>query len=138
MSERVLIKIFLIDTKNQIADALTKALEQNDLNCHRKFMYVRQVTSPRYQCEGVLRISTMHTITHEDTLATYLAYLPTIRIPLGYSSASRPLYCGTTIFYLGFSRKNLGDSQILLEANLLSLRILFVKFARTRSHFRLE
>jgi hypothetical protein len=73
----------------------------------------------------------MRTITHEDTLATYLAYLPPIRIPLGYSPASRPLYCGTTIFYLGFSRKNLGDSQILLEANLISLRILFVKFAHT-------
>ncbi len=80
----------------------------------------------------------MRIITHEDTLATYLAYLPTIRIPLGYSPTSRPFYCGTTIFYLGFSRKNLGDSQILLEANLLSLRLLFVDFAHTRSHFRLE
>ena len=135
MSERALSRFFTIDTKNQIADALTKALAQNDFTCHCKFMYVRQVTSPRYQREGVLRISTMHTITHEDTLATYLAYLPTIRIPLGYSSTSRSLYCGTAIFYLGFSRKNLGDSKILLEANLLSLRILFIKFVLTRSHF---
>jgi hypothetical protein len=33
-----LIKIFLIDTKNQIADALTKALAQNDFTRHCKFM----------------------------------------------------------------------------------------------------
>jgi hypothetical protein len=33
-----LIKIFPIDTKDQIADALTKALAQNDFTCHRKFM----------------------------------------------------------------------------------------------------
>ena len=32
------IKIFPVDTKNQIADALTKALAQNDFTCHRKFM----------------------------------------------------------------------------------------------------
>jgi hypothetical protein len=59
----------------------------------------------------------------QSTLATYLAYLPTIRMPLGYSPASRPFYCGTDIFYLGNSRKILGDSHILLEANLLSLRV---------------
>jgi hypothetical protein len=33
-----LIKIFPIDTKDQIADALTKALPQNDFTCHCKFM----------------------------------------------------------------------------------------------------
>ncbi len=33
-----LIKIFPIDTKGQIADALTKALPRNDFTCHRKFM----------------------------------------------------------------------------------------------------
>ncbi len=33
-----LIKIFLIDTKDQIADALTKALAQNDLQCHCHYM----------------------------------------------------------------------------------------------------
>jgi hypothetical protein len=32
------IKIFPVDTKNQIADALTKALAQNDFTRHRKFM----------------------------------------------------------------------------------------------------
>lgn len=35
---KVLIKIFPFDTKNQIADALTKALAQNDFTCHREFM----------------------------------------------------------------------------------------------------
>ncbi len=33
-----LIKIFSIDTKNQIADALTKALAQNDLQRHHRYM----------------------------------------------------------------------------------------------------
>jgi hypothetical protein len=33
-----LIKIFPIDTKDQIADALTKALAQNDFQRHRRFM----------------------------------------------------------------------------------------------------
>ncbi len=33
-----LIKIFPIDTKDQIADALTKALAQNDFTRHRKYM----------------------------------------------------------------------------------------------------
>ena len=33
-----LIKIFPIDTKEQIADALTKALAQNDFQCHRRYM----------------------------------------------------------------------------------------------------
>jgi hypothetical protein len=32
------IKIFPVETKNQIADALTKALAQNDFTRHRKFM----------------------------------------------------------------------------------------------------
>jgi hypothetical protein len=31
-------KIFPIDTKDQIADALTKALAQNDFQRHRRFM----------------------------------------------------------------------------------------------------
>ena len=33
-----LVKIFPVDTNNQIADALTKALAQNDFTRHRKFM----------------------------------------------------------------------------------------------------
>jgi hypothetical protein len=33
-----LIKIFPVDTKDQIADALTKPLAQNDFQCHRRFM----------------------------------------------------------------------------------------------------
>jgi hypothetical protein len=33
-----LIKIFPVDTKDQIADALTKPLTQNDSQCHRCFM----------------------------------------------------------------------------------------------------
>ena len=33
-----LIKIIPIDTKDQIADALTNALAQNDLQCHRRYM----------------------------------------------------------------------------------------------------
>jgi hypothetical protein len=33
-----LIKIFPVDTKDQIADALTKPLAQNDFQCHRHFM----------------------------------------------------------------------------------------------------
>jgi hypothetical protein len=33
-----LIKIFPINTKDQIADALTKALAQNDFQRHRRFM----------------------------------------------------------------------------------------------------
>jgi hypothetical protein len=33
-----LIKIFPIDTKDQIADALTKALSQNDFQRHRRYM----------------------------------------------------------------------------------------------------
>jgi hypothetical protein len=33
-----LIKIFPIDTKEQIADALTKALAQNDFQHHRRYM----------------------------------------------------------------------------------------------------
>ena len=33
-----LIKIFPISTKDQIADALTKALAQNDFQCHRLYM----------------------------------------------------------------------------------------------------
>ena len=33
-----LIKIFPISTKDQIADALMKALAQNDLHCHRRYM----------------------------------------------------------------------------------------------------
>jgi hypothetical protein len=33
-----LIKIFPIDPKDQIAGALTKALAQNDLQCHRRYM----------------------------------------------------------------------------------------------------
>ncbi len=33
-----LIKIFPVDTKNQIADTLTKALAQNDFTHHQKFM----------------------------------------------------------------------------------------------------
>ncbi len=33
-----LIKIFPIDTKDQIADALTKALAQNDFQRHRHLM----------------------------------------------------------------------------------------------------
>jgi hypothetical protein len=33
-----LIKIFPINTKDQIADALTKALAQNDFQCHHRFM----------------------------------------------------------------------------------------------------
>jgi hypothetical protein len=36
--QKELIKIFPIDTKDQIADALTKALAQNDLQCHRRYM----------------------------------------------------------------------------------------------------
>eukprot|EP00804_Cyclotella_cryptica_P006041 CCRYP_000280-RB/>CCRYP_000280-RB protein AED:0.42 eAED:0.42 QI:0/-1/0/1/-1/1/1/0/109 len=33
-----LIKIFPVDTKDQIPDTLTKALAQNDFVCHRKLM----------------------------------------------------------------------------------------------------
>ena len=33
-----LIKIFPVNTKDQIADALTKALAQNDFQCHRRYM----------------------------------------------------------------------------------------------------
>jgi hypothetical protein len=33
-----LIKIFPVDTKDQIADALTKPLAQNDFQRHRRFM----------------------------------------------------------------------------------------------------
>jgi hypothetical protein len=33
-----LIKIFPIDTNDQIADALTKALAQNDFQCHHRYM----------------------------------------------------------------------------------------------------
>ncbi len=33
-----LIKIFPIDMKEQIADALTKALAQNDFQCHCRYM----------------------------------------------------------------------------------------------------
>ena len=33
-----LIKMFPVDTKDQIADALTKPLAQNDFQCHRRFM----------------------------------------------------------------------------------------------------
>jgi hypothetical protein len=33
-----LIKIFLVDTKNQVADALTKPVAQNNFQCHRHFM----------------------------------------------------------------------------------------------------
>jgi hypothetical protein len=33
-----LIKIFPVDTKDQIADALPKPLAQNDFQCHRCFM----------------------------------------------------------------------------------------------------
>jgi hypothetical protein len=33
-----LIKIFLVDTKDQTADILTKALPQNDFQCHRRHM----------------------------------------------------------------------------------------------------
>ncbi len=33
-----LIKIFPVDTKNQIADTLTKPLAQNDFQCHCRFM----------------------------------------------------------------------------------------------------
>jgi hypothetical protein len=36
--QKGLIKIFPIDTKDQIADALTKALAQNDFQCHRCHM----------------------------------------------------------------------------------------------------
>jgi hypothetical protein len=62
-----LIKIFPINTKDQIADALTKALAQNDFQRHRH--YVWQVTSPSYQREGVL---------HFQYLPWYLhRYLPT-------------------------------------------------------------
>jgi hypothetical protein len=33
-----LIKIFPVDTKDQIADVLTKALAQNDFQHHRRYM----------------------------------------------------------------------------------------------------
>jgi hypothetical protein len=36
--QKGLIKIFPIDTKDQIAGALTKALAQNDFQCHRHHM----------------------------------------------------------------------------------------------------
>ncbi len=52
--QKGLIKIFPVDTKDQIADALTKALGQNDLQPHRR--YVWQVTSTSNQSEGVSHI----------------------------------------------------------------------------------
>jgi hypothetical protein len=36
--QKGLIKIFPVDTKDQIADALTKPLAQNDFQRHRRFM----------------------------------------------------------------------------------------------------
>ena len=36
--QKGLIKIFPVDTKDQIADALTKPLAQNDFQHHRRFM----------------------------------------------------------------------------------------------------
>ena len=36
--QKGLIKIFPVNTKDQIADALTKALAQNDFQCHRRYL----------------------------------------------------------------------------------------------------
>jgi hypothetical protein len=94
------------------------------------FRYCRSLR--RMVISNMLRIDNLRTITHWDTFATYLAYLPSIRVPLGYSPASRLFYCGTNIFILGFSRRTLGDSQILLW--ILTQRLLSV-FAHI---FRLE
>ncbi len=48
-----LIKIFPIDTKDRIADALTKALAQNDFQ-KSLLLHVQCVTSLNHQSEGVL------------------------------------------------------------------------------------
>ncbi len=47
-----LIKIFPIDTKDQIADTLTKALSQNDF--HVIASQCMASSLPKYQCEAVL------------------------------------------------------------------------------------
>ncbi len=52
--QKGLIKIFPVDTKDQIADALNKPLAQNDFSTSLS-LHVRQVTFTSNQSEGVLR-----------------------------------------------------------------------------------
>jgi hypothetical protein len=52
--QKRLIKIFPVNTKDQIANALTKPLAQNDFQCHCCFM-LQQRTFTSNQSEGVLR-----------------------------------------------------------------------------------
>jgi hypothetical protein len=63
--QKGLIKVFPVNTKDQIAYALTKPLAQNDCQRHCRFM-LRQVTFKSNQSEGVLRTG---------YFGTYLRYL---------------------------------------------------------------
>jgi hypothetical protein len=77
-----LIKIFPIDTKDQIADALTKALAKNDFTHHCKFVCSKK----SLQDTNVKEYYVMR------TLVTYLAHLLIFRVPLRYSPAPGHLH----------------------------------------------